>query len=248
MLHRCFCHIFEKKHKSRDSFPGSSSKAAAQREELPRAFRMSAHSSSLSLRRGGRRLQSSAFDLLCPELLDSIVEKVARDSPSSFAQLARVDGAFRNATRRCSQTLVIWRPLKRGEEPRRGAHACKEMSLRPELSKLVVKAGHTNQVNIGLWEAVSKCQWTSIVTDSPELEPCVKSFSASQISLRRLDLDGLYSFHLNSDTRALVQAFPKLEELTVCGHIVAMVVVWILTLEGFAGSLQTRKELQGFGS
>jgi hypothetical protein len=116
---------------------------------------MSALSSSLPLRSGGRHLKSIAFDLLCPELLDNIVEKVARDSPSSLTQLARVDRAFRDATRRCSQTLV----LKRGElEPRCAARACKEMSLRPKLSKVVVKRGDIDKVNAGLWEAVSKFQ------------------------------------------------------------------------------------------
>jgi hypothetical protein len=185
---------------------------------------MSALSSSLPIRRGKRRLKSNAFDLLCPELLDNIVEKVAKDCPSSFAQLARVDRAFRDATRRCSQTLVIWRPLiiislrpiKKGEE-----RACKEMSLRPKLSKLVVKAGNTaNRVNAGLWEAVSKFQWTSIVTDDSLVgEPCVKFFSPSQTSLRRLDVDDGGYVHLNSDIRTLIQAFPELEELTVRGDI-----------------------------
>jgi hypothetical protein len=39
------------------------------------------------------------------------------------------------------------------------------------------------------------------------------------VSLRRLDRNGCYDFHLNSDARKVVQAFPKLEELTVRGDI-----------------------------
>jgi hypothetical protein len=226
MIDRCCCYISEKKHRSRARrhfllrFLIKDSCTAKKRS--PELFRMSALGSSRPLRRGERRLKSNTFDLLCPELLDNIVEKVARDSPSSFAQLARVDRAFRDATRRCSQTLVIWRPRinlrpnKKGEEPQR---ACREMSLRPKLSKLVVKAGDTNRVNAGLWEAVSKFQWTSIVTDDSLVnEPCAKFFSSSQTCLRRLDVDAGGYLHLNScnsDIRTLIQAFPKLEELTV---------------------------------
>jgi hypothetical protein len=181
---------------------------------------MSALSSSRPLRRGERRLKSSASDLLCPELMDNIVERVARDSPSSLKQLARVDRAFRDATRRCSQTLVIWRPLKRGEEQRRAARACKEMSLRPKLSKLVVKIGDTNKVNAGLWEAVSTFQWTSIVTNMSRGR-CVKFFSSSRSSLRSLTI--IFRRvpcqpRIEPNIRPLVQAFPNLEELTVRGY------------------------------
>jgi hypothetical protein len=95
------------------------------------------------------------------------------------------------------------------------------MSLRPKLSEVVVKAGGTNRVNAGLWEAVSKFQWTSIVIDDSLVhEPCAKFFSSSQTSLRRLDVgDGGYPgyLHVHSDIRTLIQAFPKLEELTVRG-------------------------------
>jgi hypothetical protein len=181
---------------------------------------MSALSISLPLRRGKRRLKSSASDLLCPELMDNIVERVARDSPSSLTQLARVDRAFRDATRRCSQTLVIWRPLQRGEEQRRAARVCKEMSLRPKLSKLVVKIGDTNKVNAGLWKAVSTFQWTSIVNNMSR-ERCVKFFSSSRSSLRS---STVIFRHVTCqprgepDIRPLVQAFPKLEELTVRGY------------------------------
>jgi hypothetical protein len=61
---------------------------------------------------GGRGV-SKATRLTCFALSswNTSWRKAARDSPSSFAQLARVDRAFRDATRRCSQTLGgrVWR-------------------------------------------------------------------------------------------------------------------------------------------
>jgi hypothetical protein len=98
--------------------------------------------------------RGSVFDLVCPDLLDSIVEKAASgDSPSKAEHLAGVNRAFRASACRCSQTLVI---RKLGEKKRLEAQrACrllsKEMGMRPKLSKLVVRNGASA---VDIWAAV----------------------------------------------------------------------------------------------
>jgi hypothetical protein len=102
------------------------------------------------------------FDLLCPELLNDIVEKVAKDDPASLKQLAKVNKAFLEAEQKCRQTLVI-RGLRNGAQKRDLAraerrHLYKELSEKPKVSKLIL----TGEAPTSLLTALSRIHWKSV--------------------------------------------------------------------------------------
>jgi hypothetical protein len=164
----------------------------------------------------------SSFDSLCPELLDSIFEKVARDDPPALKQLARVNNAFSDAAKKCHQALVL-RPLKK-RQPQEAPHACnilseELMSSRPRLSKLVLKKG----ASTSLLGAVATVAWRSArIADGSSGPPlsavqCAQRLSAARISMRSLDLTSS-SFHLSKDIPSIVDFFPNLEDLRLRGQ------------------------------
>jgi hypothetical protein len=168
------------------------------------------------------RGSASAFHLICPDLLDCIVEKAASgDSPSTLEHLEGVNRAFRASAQRCSRTLVICSPgKKRGLKPQQACECLsKEVGMRPKLSTLVVRNGASAA---GIWAAVSPIQWTSIIRGYVHVEgpswvrDYISSISVARTSLRTIDLNvGSSIFDLDRDICRLVQAFPKLEELTL---------------------------------
>jgi hypothetical protein len=164
----------------------------------------------------------SSFDSLCPELLDSIFEKVARDDPPALKQLARVNTAFSDAAKRCHQALVL-RPLKK-KQTQEARHACRTLSeqlasSRPKLSKLVVKKGAPTS----LLGAAATVAWRSASiaggSSGPPLSAvqCAQRLSAARVSMKILDLTSS-SFHLIEDIESIVDFFPNLEHLKLCGQ------------------------------
>jgi hypothetical protein len=178
-----------------------------------------------------KRGSDSAFDLICPDLLDCIVEKAAsgKSGPSTLEHLARVNKAFRASARRCSQTLKTLVIRKFGKKNWLEAQrACKllskEMGMRPNLSRLVVRNGASTA---DLWAAVSAIQWTSFkgyvhVKGPSWVRDYISSIPVARTSLKTINLNlgsskvEFRTFNLDSDIRSLVQALPKLEELTLC--------------------------------
>jgi hypothetical protein len=181
----------------------------------------------------------SSFDSLCPELLDSIFERVATDDPPALKQLARVNTAFSDAAKKCNQALVL-RPLKK--KPIQDAlHAYEVLSeglrLRPKLSRLVVKQGAPT----GRLGAVATVAWRSASIAEGPLGPppsavqCAQRLSAARVSLRSLDLTSS-SFHLSEDIPGIVGFFPNLENLKLCGQYYSQ----RLRLDDIRSSLKSR--------
>jgi hypothetical protein len=165
----------------------------------------------------------SSFDSLCPELLDSIFEKVARDDPPALKQLGRVDTAFSDAAKKCHQALVL-RPLKMQQQPQEAPHAfevlSEELRSRPKITRLVVKRGAPT----GLLGAVATVAWRSAsIEERPSGPPlsavqCAQRLSAARISMRSLDLTSS-RFHLWEDIPSIVDFFPNLEDLRLRGQV-----------------------------
>jgi hypothetical protein len=165
--------------------------------------------------------RASSFDLLCPELLDLIFEKAARDNPLPLKQLARVNTAFSDAAKRYAQALVL-RTLEK-KPTQEAPHACEvleeELRSRPKLSRLVVKEGAPTS----LLGAVATVAWRSAsIKEGPSVPPlsavqCAQRLSAARVSMRSLDLTSS-SFHLSEDIPSIVEYFPNLEHLQLCGQ------------------------------
>jgi hypothetical protein len=179
-----------------------------------------------------KRGSAKTFDLICPDLLDCIVEKAAsgKSAPSTLEHLARVNRAFRASARRCSQplkTLVIRKLGKKNwlEAQRACKLLSKEMGMRPNLSRLVVRNGASTA---DFWAAVSAIQWTSFkgyvhrVEGPSWVRDYISSIPVARNTLKTINLNlgsskfEFRKFNLDSDIRSLVQALPKLEELTLC--------------------------------
>jgi hypothetical protein len=96
----------------------------------------------------------SSFDLLCPDVMDIIVEKVTKDDPRSLAQLAKVNKAFLEAEHRHRQVLVIHCWLW---SQKQGRILSKQLSERPKVSKLIL----TGRAPASLLKALSRIEWKS---------------------------------------------------------------------------------------
>jgi hypothetical protein len=169
--------------------------------------------------------RGSVFDLVCPDLLDSIMEKAASgDSPSTLEHLAGVNRAFRASAIRCSQTLVN---LQAWEEETAGSTAGTQTSLQGD--------GHASKAFQIRGEKRRKCSrylGSGVVISMDErqglfarggpswVQDHIASISVARTSLKTINLNlgssKFRKFDLDSDIRSLVQAFPKLEELTLC--------------------------------
>jgi hypothetical protein len=164
----------------------------------------------------------SSFDLLCPELLDDIVEKVAKDDPASLKELAKVNKAFLEAEQKCRQTLII-RWLQNGMQKRgRAAVECrqlsKELSERPKVSKLIL----TGEAPTSLLTVLSRIHWKRVTIGAcgPNLPgvQCALRLSGARSSLRTLVLTSS-SIELYTDIRCMVDFFPNLQDLTLRGMV-----------------------------
>jgi hypothetical protein len=172
----------------------------------------------------------SSFDSLCPELLDSIFEVVARDDPPALKQLARVNTAFSDAAKRCHQALVL-RPLKEKQPAPEAPRACEileeELRSRPKPSELVVTKGAPTS----LLGAVATVAWRSASIAGPSKPAlsavrCAQRPSAAGDSLRSLELTSS-RFHLSEDIPSIVSCFPNLKLcLKLCGQLVARESKW----------------------
>jgi cell fate (sporulation/competence/biofilm development) regulator YlbF (YheA/YmcA/DUF963 family) len=96
------------------------------------------------------------------ELLNDIVEKVAKDDPTSLKQLAKVNKAFLETEQKCRQTLMI-RWLQNGAQKRERAaverrQLSKELSKRPNVSKLIL----IGEALTSLLTALSTIHWKSV--------------------------------------------------------------------------------------
>jgi hypothetical protein len=163
----------------------------------------------------------SSFDLLCPDVMDIIVEKVTKDDPRSLAQLAKVNKAFLEAEHRRRQVLVIHWPQKQAaQKPARAIVRqilSKQLSERPKVSKLIF----TGRAPASLLTALSRIELKSASigdcsTDLSEVQ-CAQLLSAAKSSLRSLVLTSS-SFRLYKDVRCIVETFPNLEDLTMKGQ------------------------------
>jgi hypothetical protein len=162
----------------------------------------------------------TCFELLCPELLDIVAEKVVQSDPSFLNQLAKVNRAFRDVVRSRSQTLVIQRFKKKSRKALQPDQLCsvlsKEMGMHPNIVRLVLKGGAPTSILPG----VSSIQWSSVIIGAcmPPLSACVclQHLSASKTSLRSLDLTNS-GFDLYQDICCIVDFFPNLEDLTLRG-------------------------------
>jgi hypothetical protein len=165
----------------------------------------------------------SSFDLLCPELLNDIVEKVAKDDPASLKQLAKVNKAFLEAEQKCRQTLVIRGWPQNGAQKRERAaverrQLSKELSERPKVSKLIL----TGEAPTSLLTALSRIHWKSATIGTcglhlPEVQ-CAQRLSGARSSLRTSVLTSS-SVKLYKDIRCMVEFFPNLQALTLRGMI-----------------------------
>jgi hypothetical protein len=103
----------------------------------------------------------SCFELLYPELLDIIVEKVVQSDPAFLNQLAKVNRACRAFARSRSQILVIQR-IKKKKKALQPDQACsvlyKEMGAHPNVVRLVLKGGAPTSILPG----VSSIAWSSV--------------------------------------------------------------------------------------
>lgn len=164
----------------------------------------------------------SSFDLLCPDVMDIIVEKVTHDDPRSLAQLAKVNKAFLEAEHRRRQVLVIHWPQKQAsQKPARAMIVrrilSKQLSERPKVSKLIL----TGRAPASLLTALSRRQWKSAIigacsTDLSEVQ-CAQRLSGANSSLRSLVLTS-NTLRLYKDVRCIVETFPNLEDLTLKGQ------------------------------
>ena len=176
----------------------------------------------------GRRRQSimhesgeaaSRCESLPPEMLDMIVEKAAWENPGSFKTLAWVNKSFQEASWRLNKSLTIRRVKQRAtRKTLRGSRACaalqKNISLRPELSRLVLEGG----ANFWhLWPALSTVQWTEVDSGSEKqnLSKLVQVLSISRFSLKKLEIGK--EFLQKKDMKNILQAFPNLESLVFLG-------------------------------
>jgi hypothetical protein len=164
----------------------------------------------------------SSFDLLYSELLNDIVEKVAKDDPASLKQLAKDNKAFLEAEQKCSQTLMI-RKFHNGAQKRERAAVerrklSKELSERPNVSKLILIA----EAPTSLLTALSSIHWKSVTIGAcgpglPEVQ-CAQRLSGARSSLRILVLTSS-SIKLIKDIRCMVDFFPNLQDLTLRGMV-----------------------------
>jgi hypothetical protein len=132
----------------------------------------------------------NSFDLLCPDVLNDIVEKVAKDDPTSLKQLAKVNKAFLEAEQKCRQTLVI-HGLQDGAQTRERAaverrQLSKELSERPKLLNLIL----TGKAPTSLLTALSSIHWKSVTIGArgpnlPEVQ-CAQRLSGARSFLRTL--------------------------------------------------------------
>lgn len=162
----------------------------------------------------------TCFDSLLPEILVCIVKKLISDSPSSLEKIAQVNKAFREAAQHCSQLLIVRAVAKKTDE---GPSACealsKAMSLRPNLSNLVVERGAQQ----ALWPPLAALQWASgEVAGVEKLDKALELFRSSVYSLKRLHLEhGGSNKYRDEEVRfeeeihSIVKALPKLETFTL---------------------------------
>jgi hypothetical protein len=165
----------------------------------------------------------SSFVLLCPELLNDIVEKVAKDDPASLKQLAKVNKAFMEAKQKCRRTLVIRGWLQNGAQKRERAaverrQLSKELSERPKVSNLIL----TGEAPTSLLRVLSRIHWKSVTIGACGLNlpavQCAQRLSGARSSLRTLVLTSS-SIKAYKDIRCMVEFFPNLHFLTLRGMI-----------------------------
>lgn len=178
-------------------------------------------------KRGGRNMRNGGavqvFDIVCPDVLDCIVQKAVKADPSCLKRLEQVNRAFRDSAKRCSRTLILRQFRKKVKprklEPLKGEKACaalcKEISLRTSLSELVVREG-----GVSFSRAIYNQRWNSVDARSSEqrLPRFCKLYKASKESLRRLEIELTGFAWINpEDLELIVRAFPQLEHLTIRG-------------------------------
>lgn len=176
------------------------------------------------------REEGDSFDMLCPELLDIIVQKAAEMNPRGLERLSQVSKAFWDSSRRCSRALVLHSPGRRlrseseTTQPLGVEEACssliKQMSLRPNLSKLVLNKGAETHLRQA---ALTGVRWSSVEADcacEQSIESFIELLLPSKVFLRKLDLDSIHSLrgYVDSHIQDLLRAFPGLETLTLRGR------------------------------
>lgn len=167
-----------------------------------------------------------------------IVRKATEYRLSILREIAKVNKTLMQVTRRCSQTLVIHCALRAEDEagelenltmafpkaaqkqpPERSPCKAllKELTLRPSVHKLVIERDASGV----FWPILSSVEWTSANVALPErLTRVLFEFLAtSRRSLRRFKLDPgpYYPGCLDSGIRAIAQAFPQVDNLTLRG-------------------------------
>jgi hypothetical protein len=145
---------------------------------------------------------SSDLQLLSPEVLDLITEKVRRYSPQSFPALGQTCRELRNSARRCAQTLVLKRCSTEKHDARRTKSSsdegcskvvmqesdlsqtsihndilAREISLRPGLVNLVMRC----DLEGGWVNALSRVSWVSSSFSVFLVKPGYKEHGISQI-------------------------------------------------------------------
>lgn len=178
------------------------------------------------------RCNAVAFEALCPELIDRILERVVAERGSTWKALATVNKAFLDSFRRCSKSLVIESQKGKMEAPEPGSLQSnlqiavlferqeraqskafvKELKLRPRLSRLIMRE---TRPLADILSALSQVHWSSVTTHPCDAWHVLKFLSGSKSSLKKLDLKlgDCFFRDLYDDIQRIMRAFPALESL-----------------------------------
>lgn len=181
------------------------------------------------------RNQETPFAILCPELVDRVLENVIADKGSTLGELAQVNKMFRDSACRCSGALR----LKGGVFPANRGHLtqmrpqvagvasdnCDDKAevevlseairSRPKLSKLVLE--WSGVASKRLWPALLTYSWTSVVLRQARVYDVFPTLAESRFTLKTMirTLWASDTREVSHDVHRTLQAFPMLETLTL---------------------------------